>query len=131
MRIILSVAFLGGLALGSPVVAAPFTGNDIYSACTNQTGQVQQGFCYGFIFGSVEAMKWGALVGVVATSPDKIPQSEFDLKSSVALGFCIPPNAENGQILDVVVNYLDENPATRHETARTLIQYALAASFPC
>ncbi|MCE8526931.1 hypothetical protein KBY23_16765 [Ruegeria pomeroyi] len=41
------------------------------------------------------------------------------------------PTVENGQVLDIVVRYLSETPETRHESARTLIQSALASSFPC
>lgn len=112
--------------------AEPFDGNTIYRACEGTNDQVMQGFCLGYIFGAVEGMKWGALVGIAASSTaDDFDSSMADMMSSVALGFCIPPTVENGQVSDIVVNYLRDNPASRHESVRTLINEALSAAFPC
>ncbi|MCU9839357.1 Rap1a/Tai family immunity protein [Ruegeria sp. WL0004] len=116
---------------GSQNIAEPFSGNDILHACEGGEATVQQGFCFGYVFGAVEGLKWGALIGVVSKSSGEIDSEQFDFLSSAALGFCIPPTVENGQVLDIVVRYLVETPEKRHESARTLIQSALASSFPC
>ncbi|WP_323781721.1 Rap1a/Tai family immunity protein [Thalassovita sp.] len=126
------IASLFLLLLCAPLRAEPFTGNTILQACESENPVgVESGFCIGFILGSVESMKWGALVGVVASSSNKLEPDKFDILSSVALGFCIPSAVENGQVVDIVVRYLTANPEIRHESARTLVQSALQNSFPC
>ena len=79
------------------------------------------GFCLGYIVGAIEGLKWGAASIIEQDSPGILQSDELDLLSSVLLGFCVPVSASNGQLKDVVVKYLRENPATRHETARTLV----------
>lgn len=110
--------------------AEPFSGNEVFRACEGEEVSVQQGFCFGYILGTVEGLKWGSITGLLASS-GQLEADEYDVLSSIALGFCIPPTVENGQVLDVVIKYLLETPEVRHETARTLIQSALANSFPC
>jgi hypothetical protein len=44
---------------------------------------------------------------------------------------CSPPNITKGQIVDVVFNYLKENPQTRHLSAEVLINQALIRFYPC
>jgi hypothetical protein len=44
---------------------------------------------------------------------------------------CTPPKTTVGQIYDVVQNYLEQNPATRHEFRGTLVYRALADAYPC
>ena len=111
--------------------AEPFSGNDIFHSCRTQDVSVQQGFCVGFILGSVEAMKWGSLMGVVSTNSGEWDDDEFDLASSLALGFCVPSEVDNRQVLDIVQRYLASHPEIRHESARTLIHKALREAFPC
>lgn len=119
------------LGLGGSAVAEPFSGNDVHHACETQDAGAAQGFCVGYVLGAVEGMKWGALVGIVAMSAKQRATDELDIMSSTALGFCIPPQVENGQILDIVASYMDAVPAQRHESARTLIMEALSLAFPC
>jgi len=43
-----------------------------------------------------------------------------------------PENTVNvGQLSDIVIKYLKENPATRHYNATGLVQISLAPLFPC
>ena len=44
---------------------------------------------------------------------------------------CSPPNITKGQIVDVVINYLRENPQTRHLPADVLINQALVRFYAC
>lgn len=76
-------------------------------------------------------MKWGGLLGVAASQPKASELGVYDLLSGIAVGFCIPPALENREVIDIVLVYLDENPSTRHESARTQIGKALSQSFPC
>ncbi len=102
-------------------------------ACNSEVpGGAELGFCYGFILGSVESQKWGALIGILSVSDEgEFDTDKYDLLSSFALGSCIPPTVENGQVIDIVVRYLRSNPEVRHESARMLIQSALKKAFPC
>jgi hypothetical protein len=49
---------------------------------------------------------------------------------SGAAVFCIPAVVA-GQARDVVVKYLQENPAHRHEAGATLVMEALHDAWPC
>ena len=89
------------------------------------------GFCLGYLIGTVEGLKWGAVttLSVLDQSSDSV--DEMNQLSDAMLGFCLPPQASNGQLIDVFVKYLAENPARRHESARTLLQAAFQQAFPC
>jgi hypothetical protein len=50
---------------------------------------------------------------------------------SVALGFCIPPNASNGQAARIVVQYIDAQPARWNESFYMLAIEALGKAWPC
>jgi len=45
--------------------------------------------------------------------------------------YCVPPNVENGQVIDVVKVYLRDHPETRQYSAPTLVMLALKEKFPC
>lgn len=51
----------------------------------------------------------------------------------VNVTFCPPRNANitAGQISDMVRNHLEMNPATRHQTAESLINGVLMKAWPC
>jgi hypothetical protein len=85
MKTVGMLCLVSVLYFGAEAHAEPFTGNDVYNACQSSDGDVRQGFCWGFILGSVEGMKWGALIGVVASSPssENLDRSEFDMMSRV------------------------------------------------
>ena len=44
---------------------------------------------------------------------------------------CAPPNVTAGQITDMVRNYLDNFPATRHLSADRHIHHVLKSTWPC
>lgn len=47
------------------------------------------------------------------------------------INHCTPSNVMNGQVRDIVRNYLTNTPAERHEVADSLVLKALAIAFPC
>lgn len=116
---------------GFPVFSQPFTGNDVYHSCRAEGDLLEQGFCMGYILGAVEGMKWGGLLGVLRMSQSAFEVDEYDVISSIAVGFCIPSRVDNRQVLDTVIAYMRDNPTTRHESARSQIQEALRLGFPC
>jgi len=44
---------------------------------------------------------------------------------------CVPPSVTSGQVLDMVRNYLEANPAIRHFTADVIVTDVLKRTFPC
>lgn len=44
---------------------------------------------------------------------------------------CLPGNAIEGQLMDVVKKYLSDHPETRQFTAMSEVQVALQNAFPC
>lgn len=45
--------------------------------------------------------------------------------------FCIDGNVQVGQIQDIVIKFLNENPQRRHQGAADLILSAIVIAFPC
>jgi hypothetical protein len=112
--------------------AQTVSGNTLYNACETigEGSEIQRGFCIGFIGGVFEGVKFGAGAVMFQAMPES-NLAEVDQSSNMMLGFCVPENVERGQILDVTINYLAENPQSRHESARSLTLQALQDAFPC
>ncbi len=70
----------------------------------------------------VEAARGGRAVGYVIGVFDALEIMNF---------FCLPADATRGQVIDVVLQHLRGNPATRHKEAHLLVAEALNQSFPC
>jgi hypothetical protein len=68
-------------------------------------------FCRGYIAGAVDQM-----VG---------------LSVQTTTVYCIPSNADNDQLIRVVLKYLNDNPATLNYPAGALVAKAIVAAFPC
>lgn len=45
--------------------------------------------------------------------------------------YCIPESVENGQIIRVVIKYLNENPKDLHQHESLLTMAAIREAFPC
>jgi hypothetical protein len=115
----------------SPVASQTSQGNDLLEACSMPDNLAAEGYCIGYVVGAIEGMKLGAVSVLAFIAPEQSGVEHLDRMSNIALNFCIPADASNRQLVEVVVKYLRENPETRHETARTLIHSALVESFPC
>ena len=44
---------------------------------------------------------------------------------------CVPGESTKGQLADVVIKYLEQNPERRHLEAGSLVPEALNRAFPC
>jgi hypothetical protein len=55
------------------------------------------------------------------------------LNGRTSAGYCFqsPKNVTSGQLSDVVLKYLEDNPQLRHYSGNSLVSAALAQSFPC
>ena len=77
---------------------------------TTQQG-IDGTFCRGYVAGAVDQM-----VG---------------LSVQTTTVYCIPSNADNDQLVRVVLKYLNDNPATLNYPAAALVAKAIIAAFPC
>jgi hypothetical protein len=99
-----------GIAVAAETGSAFLNGNDLYAYCTASDNS-KRGICLGYIEGMADS------IGVMQSI-------------SAAAVVCIPPVLA-GQARDVVVKYLQENPAHRHEAGATLVMEALHDAWPC
>jgi hypothetical protein len=105
-------------------------GNSLLEACNAAPEQGLQAFCIGYILGAWEGMNWGGFRVWVSASPDS-ETAELNSFVEYSLGVCAPSEVQNGQVVDVVRQYLEEHPEERHQAARGLINIAMATAFPC
>jgi hypothetical protein len=108
--------------------AQNLSGNELLETCEAQDDLARFGFCIGYISGVIEGMKWGVAAPLLMSGQTA---QEADKTGGMFLGFCSPEGGTLGQYKDVVVLYLRNNPAERHNTARTQVQSALSEVYPC
>lgn len=108
--------------------AENLSGNELLSVCEAKDDSAQLGYCLGYVQGAIEGMKWGISVPLFASGEEA---DQVDKAGNAILGFCLPTDVTLGQNRDVIVKFLTDNPAERHNSARTLIQDALKQAFPC
>jgi hypothetical protein len=85
-------------------------GNSLYALCTASSGNT-------FVDAASEGMCLGYVDGVATTL--------------IALDFIdVPTGVTHGQLQDVAVKYLKDNPATRNQDAAVLTIKAITAAFP-
>jgi hypothetical protein len=94
------------------------TGNDLYAAC-NSADPFGRGRCMGYVEAINDAM-------AMPMRQQEIPTGDFG-----QFRRCIPGNPTAGQMKDVVVQYLQKNPANRHQSAARLAARALMEAYPC
>lgn len=117
MRFVLTILLLVLTMIPRPVQASFVDGNDLLQKCSTRERDAayfqNQSYCMGYIVGVSDAAEF------FQTAPG-MPQL-----------VCLPSNVTSGQLKDVVVKYLQDNPAKRHEDAESLILTSLAINFRC
>lgn len=98
-----AAALILSAALCGPAVAEFWDGNALWQRLTGNTSQ--------------ELVAMGYIMGVA------------DAGHSVE--HCPPPNVTSGQILDMVKQHLERNPAIRNRTADTIVLHVLRNQWPC
>jgi hypothetical protein len=94
-------------AQAAPTAPADFTGNDLLEKCRHDDSIKDTG-CMMFIQGFIN--------GAEAFAPKRY--------------FSVPNEATLGQVRDVVLKYIVDHPAERHQLAGVLITWALHDAFP-
>lgn len=116
----------------APIASADnMTGNGMLDACEAPDDSVMGGFCFGYVIGVIEGMKWGAALPFYLTAEGEATTAKTNEFADRLTRFCAPDSVTYGQYVDVFTKYLQQNPETRHESARTLAQDAFSQAFPC
>jgi hypothetical protein len=96
------------------------TGNDLFNQCTSGEHSDDFHHCLTYIRGAVDMI--GALQGARGTD-----EKSFWKLTAV----CMPSHATSGQVVDVVVKYLKDNPKDRADKAGWIIIRALIQAWGC
>ena len=118
-------------AHASPTYSQTTSGNTLLDTCTSENDMAKLGFCVGYIVGEIEGQNFGAFLFSLMVEADMSAEEFTEFANRLVFQHCIPPDVENGQLRDVVVQYLIANPAIRHESARSLVWEAYREAFPC
>jgi hypothetical protein len=129
MKRIFLIALLGSYTAPLAADAQTISGNSLYDTCTSENN-VFAGFCIGYIIGLIEGKVLGGLLFTNAAGVE-LKAQDFNKVGNQLFQHCIPQDATNEQLRDVVVKYLRENPAARHESARFLASESFRGAFPC
>jgi hypothetical protein len=120
MRLILAVILSAAVTLPPQKVraqVATINGNEIYADCSgsNTRPPTEQwllaGTCLGYVTAISDALASGNSVN----------------------GFkaCVPNNADMNQVMNIVKNFIRDQPERRHLVAAGLVAEALGHAFPC
>ena len=94
------------LMLGCLQAQAGFdTGNRLFEDC-RASNYFNRGYCGGYVTGIVDTIE-------------------------ALQARCVPEESTKGQLADVVIKYLEQNPERRHLEAGSLVPEALNRAFPC
>jgi hypothetical protein len=93
--------------VASPAIAEFDDGNSLLKMCHSEKGSFERGVCYGLVTGYFQGMQ-------IAYTCSKVA-----------------PNIKRGQIIDVVVKFLQDNPAGRHLAGVLLSYLAFYVAFDC
>ncbi|GAA0766027.1 Rap1a/Tai family immunity protein [Brevundimonas olei] len=124
MKAALLAAFCFGAVIATPRFAeAHFvSGNRLYEWCTADRADelywVKEGQCTAFILGTIDAME--------AHESVRLAMGEQPLGAA-----CLPARATAGQLRDVVVQHIRNDPKDRHENAAGSVLLALILAYPC
>lgn len=102
-----SILGLSGAAFGQTSIAAFDTGNDLLEKC-----RAQNGMCLGYVSGVIDA-------------------SQMYQSAGTNRLVCPPTRVTRTQVRDVVVRFLERNPASRQLSAAVITLSALRQAFLC
>lgn len=111
----------------APPASADMTGNDLWRACSDRlpsspTYMINQMRCLSYIDGVVD--------GVMGLEK-LVHMADLQEGRRVNSIFCLSGTVTSGQIMDVVVKALAENPESRDIPANTLVITSVLKGFDC
>lgn len=103
------------------------TGTELLTKCkraldTQTPGWIpfEAGWCMGYVEGVISGWNGRATAS----------SGSFEEFQKLSIG-CFPQNVTMGQLVRVIVQYLETNPATLHFRAEALVRRALLTAFQC
>lgn len=87
-----------------------YNGDALYRECTGEPDARSR--CLGYVAGVADMLAAAVARGDVTIA-------------------CVPADVTADQARDVVVSFLRDNPQSRHRSAVSVIELALADTFPC
>lgn len=96
----------------SKISAASNTGNDLAEMCISD-----RTVCKIFIIGMVRGIESTSLI--------------YSKMNEEKPFFCIPPRVTNGQLAEIVIKYIKDNPKDLHKPASFLSTDAIETAYPC
>lgn len=115
MNMLVLGALIAGLVGTAVQGQSSFTGNDLIADCVTEN-PARELACLGYVMGAVDGFRNGA--ALVENYPDY-------------LKICVPNGVTQGQIRDVVITHIRQNPENRHLPASALVFTALNSTFFC
>ena len=111
-----STVLFFGLAVSH--CSAQTTAHELQEQCSQKSPGYAAGFCHGFIEAVLDMndlhLLTARLNGVQSGSP-----------------MCIPDGVKMGQIVKIVMKFLDDHPEQLHLRARNIVLDSVAFAFPC
>jgi hypothetical protein len=104
------VLVAGVIVCASPARADFQTGNELLFFCTLNNDVLAKGICLGYVEAIADFVRYFGYQGVK---------------------YCADPNVTAQQMMDITVQFLRANPATRHLSASGIVAVALTQNFPC
>lgn len=129
-RLLLSITvlFASNLIFHQAALSQMVTGTEIYEDCKTEATRLKE-VCLGYTMGLLD----GTMMGTANVFAEKEPSNPADVtnQSITALGFCIPPDTNREQVMDVFTAYLQNNPSQRDRTAAKLFLDSMRSKYPC
>jgi hypothetical protein len=127
MRLLLFASIIFLFSLQCQAGPTPSTsGNDFRRFCAAVAAKSEPGpdfmtgTCYGYIDGVMEGITYSRAYAQAKAGKSVVPRL-----------FCQPASVENGQIIRIVLKYIDDNPKDSHLPTAALLIDAMTAAFPC
>ena len=108
----LAIALLA-MSAAPATAGSNLTGNDLLERCSASA--------------SDNPIQWGVCLGYVMAVADLLGQGR-PINGARA---CVATDVTSGQLMDVVRQWLERNPARRHINGAALVAVALQQAFPC
>lgn len=106
------LVLLSALALAKTAAADFKSGEDLYRVCTEPNDARAHSFCVGYV---------AAIADVLGTGDGQVSGWRA----------CLPPEATQGKVARIAIQWLEEHPENRAFGASDLIAQALAHLYPC
>jgi hypothetical protein len=88
------------------------SGNDLYAACKSGD-DIEIGMCIGFITGVTSGVQTDREIA-------KVPPA-----------WCIRKGVTQGQMRDITLKFMEDDPSIRDQDAAGIVIFAMARAFPC